>query len=154
MGKKKNRRRVSRNKFKDSICLNSCNFCSRASKPIFCYKFFKKDKSRFKNYILRNINVHEDFLEKIVLASNKSIEASTSAVKIFEQIFCDSNMCKGCDKNKDDVLFCIDKLKSQYNGDKSITQRKNKNNEAKVAIIISDSEEFQAEVKRILESNN
>lgn len=154
MGRKKRIKQLSKDEFKKFVCLIECNYCKNLQNPTFCYNLYSKDNLDFEWHILKEIKKHVEFLDKLVNSDNEIVDNSMIAVQVFKRIFCNSEVCKSCNKKNKNIIGCIKKFKKQYRNQKINCKKEYKDTKTKVKIIMSSNKEFQSEVKKILESNN
>lgn len=168
MGRKKKSKRIAKSKFRNNIC-SVCGLCSKSVNPKFCYNFlYKKNPGKFKDQILVNLINQAEWARQIKLSDSVMHTYRWPALAVFRSIFCDGCPSSNCDQTVPRLQACLSKFRQQDNT-KSVMQmvrdtlppkqkkKRNKNKrkkqKPKVTVFMSDNEDFQAEVKRILEDN-
>lgn len=176
MSRKNKRHKINKSKFKETVC-SKCGLCNSGINPKFCYNFlYKKNPGKFSGTIMPKMLSQNNFLRQAKEFSPSEIATSLVAMSIFRAVFCVDGLCTGCDVGVERVNECVSRFRTQevnnpmyklikhtFSPKVSRAQKKaakkakraarRAKNKPKVTVFMSDNEEFQAEVKRILEDN-
>lgn len=147
--------RIARKKFRQSIC-SKCQLCHPNTGMNLCYnKLYLKNPEIFINIVLPNLIERHAELKEL---KNYQFKTSvTNELQIFKEIFCDSDICEHCSGSaRKQLEICYTAFIAQVKQKHAIATIKNKIpvEPPVMTVIISNNDEFENEILRIIEEYN
>ncbi len=146
---------LARKKFKREVC-PKCGLCDVSTNMRLCYnRLYLNDPAVFMSVILPALIEHRAELEEV---KKSKIPANIKDTQIFKKVFCDADICKHCNGTTlRAVEVCFMSFLSQTKPTTCTMIKAAKKIPASppvMSTIISDNDDFEKEILRILEEYN
>lgn len=150
----KARTKIARKKFRRTFC-TKCGLCASNSGIRFCYnKIYLQDPEKFANIVHPKLIKNHILLAKLIKDDRYPI---LEDLRIFKSVFCDSDLCAYCKGEEyKSSKTCYDAFIKQATQKRPAkqTHKVRKPEPAVMTALISNNDDFEKEVIRILDEYN